>query len=313
MFFLKKALLATLASILLAVPAAHARGPVEGGLQRFSASDGAAIVYRISGRGQPCIFIHGGPGQGSESFRQMGGEALEDFARILYLDQRGSGHSPDAADYGLTRIVDDIEEARRHAGLASVCLIAHSFGGIIAVNYARRYPSHVSSIILANATLHFLSRDTLRMQIGMLAGLVDPPMAAPPREASIEALYEARAEVRAQVDKTGRAYLQFTDDLSTLRRMIEIDRGYRRSHGFGDAVMLRPAPYPEYFLDYAPSTAEIDAPVLVIAGAKDYVVGARHHESFRFRRSTTVVLDCGHMPYADAPAGFVAAIRGFLE
>jgi proline iminopeptidase len=192
-------------------------------------------------------------------------------------------------------------------------LIAHSFGGVIAINYAKRYPRHVSSIVLSNVTLHFLSRDTLRMQIGMLNRLVDAPIAMPPPFASIEALRMARDEVRSKVNRAGRGYLQFTSDPSTLRRMVEVDGGYERSQGFGAAVMARPAQYPEYFADYIPLTEEIDAPVLIIAGSADYAVGPAHHRRFRFRHAQTVMLKSGHMPYADASHEFVAAVRRFLE
>lgn len=36
---------------------------------------------------------------------------------MIYLDQRGSGKSPDATNYHLDRVVDDIEEVRSALGV----------------------------------------------------------------------------------------------------------------------------------------------------------------------------------------------------
>ncbi|MFP3571062.1 hypothetical protein, partial [Paraburkholderia sp. SIMBA_030] len=41
----------------------------------------------------------------------------------------------------------------------------HSFGGIIAVNYTKKYPQHTKGIILANVTLHFLNNESIKEQI----------------------------------------------------------------------------------------------------------------------------------------------------
>jgi proline iminopeptidase len=292
--------------------AAHA-GEADISLRHFTTSDGAELTYLVAGKGTPCIFIHGGPGQGWESFRRMGGGRLEEVAKILYLDQRGSGHSPDAKDYSLQRVVEDIEEARKHAGLPKICVIAHSFGGIIAVNYAKRYPARVTRLVLANATLHFLSQETLWMQIEALSGLLAHPSTLPEKDAPLEALEFARRDIRSRLNAEGRGYLQFTNQRSTLDQMMEIDAGYARSRGFGNAVMANRTDYPEYYASHVAITKEIEIPTLIIAGSRDYVVGAEHHRGFRFPCFSTTVLDTGHMPYADAPDSFATAIKEFLD
>lgn len=135
------------------------------GERRIKASDGAELYLKVAGKGPVCVLVHGGPGQGSLSTEKMGADKLEDFLTMVWLDQRGSGKSPDAQDYRLDRVVQDFEDARRALGVDQWCLIAHSFGGILAVEYAKRYPQRVSKLVMANATLHFLGPENARMQI----------------------------------------------------------------------------------------------------------------------------------------------------
>ncbi len=128
-------------------------------------SDGVKLYLKVSGRGSACIFVHGGPGAWSKSFECLGGNALEQNLTMYYYDQRGSGRSDAATnnDYSLARMVEDIENIRAATGADKVYLLAHSFGGILAYNYALKYPQHVKGLILLNATLSI--NHSLRNQI----------------------------------------------------------------------------------------------------------------------------------------------------
>src|SRR5688500_6714578 len=144
------------ASATAAPTAAAPVEPLAVGERRLKMSDGAEIYLKVAGKGPVCMLVHGGPGQGSMSTEKMGADKLEEFLTMVYVDQRGSGKSPDVQDYHLDRITQDFEEVRQALGVDKLCLIAHSFGGILAVDYAKRHPQHVSELILVNITLHFL-------------------------------------------------------------------------------------------------------------------------------------------------------------
>lgn len=47
------------------------------------ASDSTELYVKVAGHGPVCLFVHGGPGQGTLSFEEMGGDSLEDFLTIL--------------------------------------------------------------------------------------------------------------------------------------------------------------------------------------------------------------------------------------
>ena len=91
---------------------------------------------------------------------------------MVYLDQRGCGrseHSP-TQDYSLNRLIEDIEELREFIGFQEWYVMGHSFGGILAVNYAERFPEGTKGIILSNATLHLV--DSFGHQLNKGANLL---------------------------------------------------------------------------------------------------------------------------------------------
>ena len=53
--------------------------------------------------------------------------------------------------YTFSRLADDLEELRRHLNLGSVPVLAHSMGGLVAMEFALRHES-AKSVILAGVT-----------------------------------------------------------------------------------------------------------------------------------------------------------------
>jgi proline iminopeptidase len=115
--------------------------------------NGVRHYYRVGGNAPagtpPVVFLHGGPGQGSEHFDALAGPYMERELRVVYFDQRGSGHSkrPATGDYALPTLVEDIEALRRALGVPTIAVIGHSFGGLLALEYAAKYPQNVSRLV----------------------------------------------------------------------------------------------------------------------------------------------------------------------
>lgn len=295
-----------------AAPADAAPPSLEPGERRITVSDGTELYAKIAGRGPVCVFVHGGPGQGSRSFERMGGDALEAFATMVYLDQRGSGLSKEGPDYHLARVTQDLEEVRQALGVEQLCLIAHSFGGILAVDYARRYPARVSRLVLANASLHFRSPAQRRMQIEHVHRVLGRSVVDVPADADRATLDAAHAQAAAALMQAGQGYRFLGEDVEVVRTQARID-AYPRSLAFGAAVVRGLDKLPEYAEDFAPVTASIRVPVLVITSTKDYAVGPDEFRRFRFPDQRVVTLNTGHMSYFEDTAGFAAAIRGFVR
>ncbi len=106
------------------------------------------------------IYLHGGPGYNSYTFEKATSDVFRGKIRILFVDQRGgAGRSELSADADLSMqsIVKDIEEIRLTFGLEKVNLIGHSFGGIVALEYLRRYPNTSGKIILVDISADLIA------------------------------------------------------------------------------------------------------------------------------------------------------------
>ena len=146
---------AFLVVLLLALTAASAPG-ASTGEHRLKTSDGIELWYRVAGArdGIPVLFLHGGPGEGSQAMQAFGGPALEKRVRMIYLDQRGSGQSERPKDpkfYLLALLESDVDAVRRQLGVRKLVLLAHSAGTPIALDYAADHPDNVAGLILTGA------------------------------------------------------------------------------------------------------------------------------------------------------------------
>ncbi len=103
---------------------------------------------------RPVAFlIHGGPG-GDHSGFKTGLSPLADRMQLVYFDHRGQGRSargnPDT--YHMDNYVEDMEALRQHLGMEKIVVLGISFGGMVALSYAVRYPENVSHLIAVVTT-----------------------------------------------------------------------------------------------------------------------------------------------------------------
>jgi proline iminopeptidase len=275
----------------------------------FETSDHVKIKYKVSGKGEACIYVPGGPGQGYPSFELMGGSSLEKNMKMVYMDQRGSGGSGTSENYHLETMVQDIEELRQHLKLDKIFLLAHSFGGIIAVNYAKKYPQHTKGLILANVTLHFLNNDSVKEQIEYGNSLLKLKNKAVPKDS----LSSELSKISRAMRKKRIGYKFLTEDIETIKQMDKIDSLHPRIIDFGMAVISKPKEFQEYYADYTPLTKDIRVPALIITGKKDKAVGTQHYRTFQFPDQKVVSIDGGHLLYYEKNRDFVDAVWSFVN
>jgi len=116
--------------------------------------DGVALHVSRKGEGTPCLYLHGEQGYWSDSFEHFAGPFLEEELEMIYLDQRGCGRSDHSSneDYSLDRLILDLEDVRRSLNIDEWLVMGHSSGGLLAVNYAYRFPERVKGLLLTNCT-----------------------------------------------------------------------------------------------------------------------------------------------------------------
>jgi pimeloyl-ACP methyl ester carboxylesterase len=109
------------------------------------------IYWEESGnpRGKPAVFVHGGPGAGSNPAAR--GFFDPKRYRIVVFDQRGCGKSrPHASleDNTTWHLVSDMEALRRHLGLERWLVFGGSWGSTLALAYAETHPTRVSELVV---------------------------------------------------------------------------------------------------------------------------------------------------------------------
>jgi len=118
----------------------------------FVDANGVMIYFKSIGRGSPLVIVHGGPGASHDYFLPNF-YLLARHNRLVFIDERGSGRSPQLEDpkqYTVENMVEDVESVRQALGLGKISLLGHSFGGVLAEAYALKYQRNLSHLILAS-------------------------------------------------------------------------------------------------------------------------------------------------------------------
>ena len=283
--------------------------------------NGVRLWYRVAGTSAPptppVLFLHGGPGYNSYSFAQLEGPILEKSMRMVYLDQRGSGNSerPWRRDYRIQTLVEDIESLRKTLGVDRFAIIGHSFGGLLALEYAAAHPEHVARLVLVDI-------------------LYDAPLQCRYRRQS---LAELRPEMYARVakdtiDSAGVRHSDCELEFNALRgadreafsnEMMFPDSLRRRSQdsidkasGLRNTGELSNALFNAGLLNYQFRAFDrITMPALVIVGGRDRAVGGPPMVELakRLPHAKLVVLERGgHFPYLDEPERFTREVTTFV-
>lgn len=272
-------------------------------------SDSVKLFVKRSGTGYPVLFIHGGPGSNSYYFEKEGGDVFSKDVQLIYLDQRGCGRSDTARnnDYSLERVIKDFDEVRQQLGYPQWMVMAHSFGGVLATEYAYRYQHTIKAMVYLNCT--------------------------------INVPYTAAAGIKKGVEFLGNdadTNYFFNDSIPVLQRWGDMFGKLREknityqlmfdkpeSKALDDSLMQQPFlkwvyaqklwNYPEYFKDFSPETAAIQVPVLVISGTRDYTIGIDHYKLMQFPHMQLKIVEGGHALYLEHNKELYDAVSPFLK
>jgi pimeloyl-ACP methyl ester carboxylesterase len=241
----------------------------------------------IKGHGRPVVYLHGPFGQEWSTFL----DGLTDMRKIYAPAHPGSIEPADlnALDSfsDLVLYYDDLFDA---LGLEELDLIGHSFGGMVAAEYAAVYPSRVKKLILIDAMGlwdddhpvedHFLASDETRLQL-LYHDRGNP--------AVVEKL-----RLPASEDEARAAFIATTEALASSSHFIH--------------------PIPERGL--IKRLRRIAAETLIIWGREDRLVPAFYAKAFADKISgarVEIVADAGHLPQLEQSAQVAELVRAFLK
>jgi pimeloyl-ACP methyl ester carboxylesterase len=141
-------------------------------LGRFVTVEGVRLHYMERGTGTPLVLLHGN-GSMVEDFQSSG---LIDLAaksyRVIAFDRPGFGHSerPRNTVWTPTAQADLIAAALKKIDVQRAIVLGHSWGTLVAVALALRYPQDVQAVVLASGYYY----PTVRADVLVLASPAIP-------------------------------------------------------------------------------------------------------------------------------------------
>lgn len=101
------------------------------------------------------LLLNGGPGGTHEYFECFENFLPKEGIEFIYYDQLACGHSDNPNDtslYDLGRYVEEVEQVRKALNLdkTNFYLLGHSWGGILAMQYALKYQDNLKGLIISN-------------------------------------------------------------------------------------------------------------------------------------------------------------------
>jgi proline iminopeptidase len=278
---------------------------------RITVSDGTELHVTVRGEGIPCLYIHGGPGVGSYWMEELYGDELEKHFQMIYLDQRGSGRSGSAAtgNYSPERMAKDFEEIRQQLNIDSWITLGHSFGGLLQMDHATRYPGTVRGMIMVAPTLNL--NESAEAMIDFAVQELEINGEA--RKASldnskypIDRLMPLFIKLREQ-DVFWKAY--YNDKQNSVRMDSVMAEVSAHNYEFSSRAFNMPA----YYQNYKPMSYTVNAPVLLYFGRRDFAVGPNHYQNINFPTMSLHFWDGGHLPFMEGKEALEAVIISWLE
>jgi pimeloyl-ACP methyl ester carboxylesterase len=306
-------------------------GLAEVGYRRLGGLDQWVMIRGESAANPPLILLHGGPGMSETGFFRRYLAPLERSFTLVFWDQRGAGRSfrrgiaPDSmtAAQFVADLDDLVDRVRERLGVERVAIFGHSWGSVLGVLYAARFPEKVAGYVgsgqigdwpAAEAAsyeyaLAMAERAGRRHAVKKLREIGPPPYDADAvfTERTCLSRLEGRMTPRALL-RTGRDML--TGKESSIFAMPRSMRGFRFS---------MKAMWPEVSrLNLVEAAPTLEVPVFFLLGRRDHWVppetSVAYFESLTAPAKELVWFErSGHEPFVDEPAAFNAAMAELVR
>ena len=120
---------------------------------RYYEVHGSKLYVESFGNGAPIVFLHGGLIYFDNNFAKQR-DYFASFRRVIGIDRRGHGHSPDNAQpFSYQEMADDTAALIEQLKLGPVDVVGHSDGGDVGLILARDHPQLVRRLVISGANL----------------------------------------------------------------------------------------------------------------------------------------------------------------
>jgi pimeloyl-ACP methyl ester carboxylesterase len=268
---------------------------------------GVSLFVKVIGQGYPLLIMHGGPGMDHTSMLPL--KPLVDRFTLIFYDHRCNGRSEGAvlSSMNWENLTTDADALRQRLGFDKWAVLGHSFGGMVALEYALRYPQSLSHLLLLDTC-----GDTRWVQQNAQEILAKRGYSAAAVEAA-RRFYNgqlAPGEVFPAALKFARAYYYHFSLLEMARQVI-----------FGPRVKMRPEAQIFGFSQLLTGwtimdrLGEIKVPTLVLAGRHDFQFPPEHQAILADRLPSArleIIERAGHNAHSEQPAEVIKVVKRFL-
>ena len=282
--------------------------------QGYKRIDGIDHFYRIVGTGEPFVFLHGGPGMWHDELVPSFFEFAKDH-QCIYYDQRGNGKSLmekiDATNFTTDLLVDDLEALRKEFGLEKVNIIGHSWGGLLGMYYASKYPQNMKRLILvdpapSNTELLIKSYENMMARFS---------------EANwnhLQAIYESEPYLAGDPDAHNEA-MRLSEGVTFFNEQAREE--YFKIAVFDEttaknAVSINgPARSMKLNITVQDQLINITCPTLIVQGSEDFIVPEAAELTHKLIRNSKLVYiaNSGHYPFMEASIDFFNTLNSFVD
>lgn len=268
---------------------------------------GISLFVQVIGHGYPLVLMHGGPGLDHTSLFAL--RPCADQFTLIYYDHRCNGHSEGADVSSMTweNLTADADALRQALGFDKWAVLGHSFGGMVALEYALRYPQSLSHLLLMDTC-----GDSWWVQH-------NAPEILAKRGYSAAAVQAARRFFNGQLTpkevfrtsiKFARAFNYNSNLWAMVREMVSGFRLKMRPEAtiFGYSQLL-----PGWTV--MDRLSEIEVPTLVLAGRDDFQFPPEHQVALAGgipNARLEIIELAGHEAPTERPAEVIQAIRDFM-
>jgi pimeloyl-ACP methyl ester carboxylesterase len=244
------------------------------------------------------VCLHGGPGF-DHTMVKTALAPLADVAQLVFPDHRGQGRSDpsEPARWNLDTWIDDLRDFCEALGLERPIILGQSFGGIVAMGAAIRYPDLPAKLIVSSSIAKF----RLDRSLPMFEKLGGADARAVAERYLTDPNQEHMDEFMAVCLPLYNTSPFDPDAIARVVRREEVGFHFFRGEAFT--------------YDWFADLDRIKAPTLILAGELDPITTLADHEDMAAAipgSRLEVFPDAGHGVFRDKPQQALPVIREFI-
>jgi len=258
---------------------------------------GVTLHYEETGSGRPVVFVHGWAMSGRVwRFQQQ----LVENRRLIFLDQRGHGHSSLADGYTVDDFAGDLVAFFQELALEDAVLIGWSMGVQVALHAFPALRARLAGLVLVGGTPRFIADEGY-------------PHGQPAIEVKGLGIRLKRDYQKTMGDFFRGMFAADEMDQAQYQRIVhEIVMGGKSPEPdvARQALMILSA------ADLREELQAVDRPVLLVHGALDTIcpAGASAYMAKRLPMAALEVMEgCGHAPFMTRPDEFNELVKDFIS